>query len=117
MNAVKPFRANDCDKKAIRMWIEQGALNLSQFDTTDTNTTVSSFQTEIKPIVDANCAVSGCHVSNAQSPPLASYTEIKNKANRVKATTGATSMPKNGTLTAQQIKLIADWVDAGSPNN
>lgn len=95
-------------------------------DTTDTSnndtTTIDtanapSFSSEVKPIIDASCATEYCHSSTGQFPALTSYTEIKEKADRVKATTSSGSMPKVGSLTSSEIETIAKWVDAGAPNN
>jgi len=106
----------DCEKKAIYKWIEQGALNLTKTETIDT-TNVPSFLSDIQPIMSANCAVPGCHVANEQNPPLNDYLEIKSQDQRVKIRTSNETMPVGGSLTAAEIQAIADWVNAGSPNN
>lgn len=76
-----------------------------------------SLSTDIAPIINSNCAISGCHVSGSQSPNLSSSSGIINSAGRVKARTSARTMPLNGSLTDSEIDIIACWVDAGAKNN
>jgi len=75
------------------------------------------YANEIRPIIDANCQVSGCHGSNGNIPTFATYNDVFAKAERIKVRTGDKTMPRNGSITDGQIKLIADWVDQGAPNN
>lgn len=67
---------------------------------------------DIVPIIDANCAVSGCH-DGSQSPLFTVSSNIQSNASRIKSLTGSGAMPPSGEpdLTAQQIKLIACWAD------
>ncbi|HYG40183.1 MAG TPA: SprB repeat-containing protein [Cytophagales bacterium] len=76
-----------------------------------------SFATVIKPIIDGNCAVSGCHVQGGQSPNFTSFNNIKSNAAMIKIKTGDRSMPKVGSLTEQEIQQIACWVDDGALQN
>ena len=39
-----------------------------------------SFATHIAPIVQTNCAISGCHLSGGQPPELTSYEKVKARA-------------------------------------
>jgi len=77
-----------------------------------------SLSDDIAPIIQANCAVSGCH-SGSQSPSLNSNSNIISAADRVKVRTGQKSMPPSSRspLTAAQIDAIACWVDDNAPNN
>jgi mono/diheme cytochrome c family protein len=75
------------------------------------------YANEIRPIFDANCQKSGCHGSNSSIPTFATYEDVKAKASSIKARTSAKSMPPAGPLSDSNIKLIADWVDQGAPNN
>lgn len=80
----------------------------------------ASFVNDIKPIIDANCQVSGCHGDKAGIPTYNSYDNIKAKATQIKARTSAGTMPpasSGKTLTQNQKDLLAAWVDAGAPNN
>lgn len=77
-----------------------------------------SLATDVMPIVESNCAVTGCH-NGSRSPNLSSGDAIIGSASRVKARTSAGTMPPSGrpSLTASEIELIACWVDDGAPNN
>ena len=87
-------------------------------DTTANDATnTPSFTNDVKPIIDINCAVSGCHVTGAQFPPLTSYDELKNQSSRIKTRTGSGTMPPQGALSSENIETIAKWVDNGSPDN
>jgi hypothetical protein len=48
---------------------------------------------------------------------LTTYERIKNASANIKRVVVARTMPKGGTLSAEQIKSISCWVDSGSPNN
>jgi hypothetical protein len=78
-----------------------------------------SFATNVFPIIQTSCAVTGCHAAGSTNGPgpLTSYTEIKNAAARIKPAVVSRFMPKVGSLTTSQIKTISCWVDAGAPNN
>lgn len=79
-----------------------------------------SFADDVKPIIDANCQVSGCHGSNGSIPSWDSYATISANAQNIKTRTGNQSMPpasSGNSLTTDQIQLIADWVDQGAENN
>ena len=77
-----------------------------------------SLETEIMPIIEANCAVSGCH-GNVQSPLFGSKEAVRGSAARIEARTSAGTMPPAGRedLTQAQIDLISCWVEDGAPNN
>lgn len=79
----------------------------------------AAFAANVSPIIQTNCAVSGCHNSGSTNGPgaLTSYTQIKNAASAIKATVQAGTMPKGGSLSAGDKKIITCWVDAGAPNN
>ncbi len=75
------------------------------------------YANEIRPIIDGNCQISGCHGSNSSIPTWATYADVKAKADRIKERTGNKSMPQSGSISDEEIKIIADWVDIGAPNN
>lgn len=71
----------------------------------------------IQPIIETNCAVSGCH-NGSVAPNFTSVATIQDRAARIKARTSAKSMPppsSGRTLTDAQIEQLACWVD-GSQN-
>jgi predicted negative regulator of RcsB-dependent stress response/mono/diheme cytochrome c family protein len=87
---------------------------------------IPTFSREIAPILYASCA--GCHHAGGHGPfPLISYEDAKKHSAGIAAATQAHKMPpwlpEHGygdfagklRLTDAQIKLIADWVNAGAP--
>jgi hypothetical protein len=80
----------------------------------------TSFDQTIKPIVESNCAISGCHVTGQQLPTLESYAQIADNAGQIKTRTSNGTMPPASSglsLTQQEIDAIACWVDEGAPDN
>jgi hypothetical protein len=76
-----------------------------------------SWANQIKPIVDVSCAKSGCHVNGTGRIDLTKFDVVKANAAQIKTRVVNKSMPFDGTLTADQIELIACWVDDGGLNN
>jgi hypothetical protein len=75
-----------------------------------------SWTNEIKPIMENSCASSGCH-NGSSRPDLRKFENAKFYAKSIKSKTQDRSMPREGTLTQQQIDLIACWVDDGALQN
>lgn len=75
-----------------------------------------SLQNQILPIISNNCAVSGCH-NGSQSPNLSAKSGVLSNASQIKNLTQSGAMPKEGSLTQEQINLIACWVDDGARDN
>lgn len=110
-------KLSDADIEAIRVWIEQGALNNSCGDTTDTSTApIPTYTADIEPIITANCAITDCH-GGSQPPQLTTYALVQAQAERVKIRTTAETMPPAGQpdLTQDEINKIARWADNGAP--
>jgi len=79
-----------------------------------------SYISDIRPILDTNCQVSGCHGSNPGIPSWATYETVSASAGSIKSRTGSGSMPpasSGKSVTDEQVQLIADWVDDGAQNN
>lgn len=84
----------------------------------DCATVPARFAEDVLPLIQTKCAIS-CH-SASSGPgvgPLTNYTQIKNKAALIKSLVETKKMPKNGSLTDAEIKIISCWVDAGAENN
>jgi hypothetical protein len=75
-----------------------------------------SWQTDILPLVEMKCALTGCHNGRSEVD-LRIYDEAKAHAAEMKSLTQDGSMPFDGSLTQEQIDLIACWVDEGASNN
>ncbi|MEP1097580.1 MAG: hypothetical protein ABJG78_20855 [Cyclobacteriaceae bacterium] len=84
-------------------------------------TTAVSWTGDIMPIINSNCAVSGCHNGdNSSIPNWTDLSTVQANASNIKRRTGDKSMPQAGsglTLTDDEIELIACWVDDGARNN
>ena len=75
-----------------------------------------SFATSISPIIKTKCAISGCH-GGTQAPDFRVFKNIHDNAAQVKTLTGNGTMPQEGSLTQEEINLIACWVDDGALEN
>lgn len=91
-----------------------------------------SFQTEILPIISANCALSGCHGANDREFPLLNYDDVMNYCEVqpgkphdsklyevIRLLSGEEAMPPkpNQPLTDKQIGAIYVWILQGAKNN
>lgn len=77
-----------------------------------------SFASQIQPIINTKCALTGCHNGdNGAERNWTVFDNVKTNAANIKTRTGNGSMPQIGSLTQEQINLIACWVDDGAPNN
>ncbi len=75
-----------------------------------------SFATSISPIIQNKCAISGCH-AGTQFPDFRVFKNIHDNAAKIKTLTGNGTMPQEGSLTQDEINLIACWVDDGALQN
>lgn len=76
--------------------------------------TGTSWANEIKPIMEKSCAITGCHNGVSRANDFREYTSAKSHAKSIKSKTQDRSMPFDGTLTQNEIDLIACWVDDGA---
>jgi hypothetical protein len=83
----------------------------------DSNTSLAS---EVKPIIETKCAITGCH-SGSQSPNFTVTNNVISNAERIKTLIQSGQMPPSnssaGALTAAQKALISCWVDEGAKDN
>ena len=94
-----------------------GGTVVDQFNLTIAAPTIS-FANQVKSIIDLNCAISGCHVAGTGRQNFTTLTTIQANAGGIKARTASGNMPRGGgSLTTEEKKLIADWVDQGAQNN
>lgn len=101
-HAIQVKDVNDCVVD-LRVTIPRG------------NTGVS-WSNDILPVIINRCAIPECH-NGISRPDLRIYQTAKFYANPMKTLTQNRSMPFDGTLTQEQIDLIACWVDDGAPEN
>ncbi|CAN5347669.1 hypothetical protein BH23BAC1_BH23BAC1_08350 [soil metagenome] len=79
-----------------------------------------TFTNHIDPILKANCALPGCHVSGRQIPDLTDLNQIQNSAIQIKHRTSNRTMPppeSGKNLTRSEIEQISCWVDSGAIND
>lgn len=81
--------------------------------------TGTSYASDIVPILNASCNSSSCHGAGNGSRSWTTYANVAAKAQQIKSRTASGSMPPPGSpdLSAQQIQIIACWVDDGAKNN
>lgn len=91
----------------------------------DCNTNNMSYASDIRPIINISCAISGCHHAGAVLTfPLTTYDEVKAEAENglllksINHDPSVSAMPKDvSKLSDCQIGKITSWVNAGAPNN
>lgn len=92
--------------------------------TFDCTGVASTYTTNVKPLMDAHCATSGCHSASqkAGGKDLSTYAGTKNAAGNnsflgsIEHLSGYTSMPEGAAkLNDADIKTIACWVQNGMP--
>jgi hypothetical protein len=76
--------------------------------------TSSSYNSNIKSIINNSCTSSGCHPSYSSYSGIKSILDNGNFKNEVLT---KKSMPKGNSLSSDQLNKIQCWVDAGYPEN
>ncbi|MDP1747635.1 MAG: hypothetical protein Q8L90_18825 [Bacteroidota bacterium] len=79
-----------------------------------------SYNSEIKPIINANCISSGCHNAGSSNGDYTTYAGLK-----AVASTGTLesrviinkTMPPSGPLSLEHRKKIKCWISSGASNN
>lgn len=122
------FGAGDFGSTNSFTGLKNGAYTIEVKDATDCPQIINAvvplgdtginYNTDILPIFQAKCQFSGCHPDNGN---WFNYEIAKSKATAIKNNTGNGTMPKapqpGGALSADQIALIACWVDGGAKEN
>jgi uncharacterized membrane protein len=87
--------------------------------TIDCSTVSAKFSTDVAGIISSKCATAGCHNAGSSNGPgaLTDYATISAAKSSIRSSVVSKRMPRNTTLTDEQIKIIACWVDAGGLNN
>jgi hypothetical protein len=79
-----------------------------------------SFTANIKPIINASCAVSGCHGSGSANGDYTTYAGIKAAVDAKtfeESVLYKQNMPSSGPLPTEQRQAIKCWIEEGAPNN
>ncbi len=80
----------------------------------------ASLVTDIMPILQQNCAVSGCHVSGTGRPNFTNKATVIQFASQIRTNTQSGVMPpatSGKSLTAAEKTLISCWVSNGAKDN
>lgn len=85
------------------------------------DTTAVTFADDIMPIIQGNCAVTGCHIASGTGNGIfENYQGVKDKVDNgsfFARVIEQRDMPPNSVLSDCQINLLTAWLDAGAPNN
>ena len=85
------------------------------------NVTNVSFANDIMPIIQGNCAVSGCHIAGGSGNGIMeNYSQVKAKVDNGSfqhRVLDLRDMPPSYALTDCQIQYLQAWIDAGAPDN
>ena len=74
-----------------------------------------SFSSVIQPIIQNNCAISGCHVPGPVRVNFEVVKQINENADEIKSRTQSLDMPRgDGSLSQEEIDQISCWVDSGA---
>ena len=80
-----------------------------------------SFASDIEPIINTSCAISGCHVQGGNGNGVYdNYDNVKAKVDNGSLQQRILidqNHPPNGRLSTCQLIFIEAWVKAGAPNN
>lgn len=85
--------------------------------TVERESTDVSWENDILPIFTTSCAITGCHNGVHLPRDWRVYSQVKTFASTIRKRTQDKSMPAEGTLTADEIALIACWIDDGAVQN
>jgi hypothetical protein len=83
------------------------------------DTTIAKYSTDVQPIISANCAISGCHVTGATFPDFTTYQGVfNNRARiRIRINDAGNPMPRARLMSVNNRTIVNRWIDAGAPNN
>lgn len=79
----------------------------------------TSLSVDVMPLIESNCAVSGCHLAS-QSPTLSTTAGVLNNSSRIRSEVAAKTMPPAGSglrLTDAERETIICWVQQGALDN
>ncbi len=79
-----------------------------------------SYTNVIVPIIQGNCATTGCHVAGGNGILLENYNSVKAKVDNgtmLELVVNSKTMPPSLPLTGCQVQQVESWINAGAPNN
>lgn len=75
------------------------------------------FEKDIRPLIQANCALPGCHAAGGTLPELTSFELVHARAADIRHMTQSRQMPpptSGRSLSQEEIDKISCWVEQGS---
>lgn len=91
------------------------------YGNTSCNIITVSFSKDIMPLIQAECATSGCHVQGgAGNGIFDNYQNVKAKVDNgslMDRVVVQKSMPPSKPLSSCQVEYIEAWINQGAPNN
>lgn len=76
------------------------------------------FSTTIRPIINSDCAVSGCHESGATAlPDFSGDDRVLELASSIRDAVFEARMPKGRTMSFEKRNLIVSWADQHLDSN
>ena len=80
-----------------------------------------SFASDVLPILNRSCALTGCHVEGFSSGDFSNYSGFSSRASNAVSRMSSGSMPPTSSSgpdpTDAQIQIIRCWIEAGSKDN
>lgn len=79
-----------------------------------------SFARDVKPLLLTSCAANAnCHGAESTNGPgaLTTYEAVAAARSKIHIAVASRSMPKNATLSMDEVKTILCWIDNGAKNN
>src|SRR2546421_6996200 len=96
------------------------ACSKTNSSSTTTNCSgTQSFTTDVSPIFQSSCAISGCHASGSSNGPgaLITYQQIYNNRTAIRTAVANGIMPQSGSLSTTQKNTLLCWIDNGAISN
>jgi len=87
-----------------------------------------SFSVDIVPLLESECAISGCHVTGLVAPDLTpansydqltllGYVDTTNAEESILYKRIIKDMPPSGLMTQEEIAYVLAWIEQGAQNN
>ncbi len=100
-----------------------GCENLNQeelfpVETFECDPATVTFEAVVKPIIDTNCAIAGCHVPGTGRVNLQNFDVIVFNREDIRTRVITRDMPRAGlSLTSLEVNQIVCWIDSGAQDN
>ena len=81
-----------------------------------------SFARDVKPIIEQNCAIYGCHVAGSPDGDFNQFPDLKEKVNNGSFKNSvidwnAPRMPETYKLSEAQLRILQCWLNDNAPEN